>query len=123
MFEEYKGKVVQVFGGHNTYLGELDTEPHPNGKWWYRLKNPCAMQNEAFKDGHGYRLHLMALSGMEKMYCPYVDLRYPDDLVLEIRTLDDKGALYAKYKEEIGRKLPDRILTVNDPRLGKELHA
>jgi len=81
-----------------TWVGSLDTKPHKMGPGWFRILNPCQV---VAKDN---RLGLSAIQGNGDFYKKYVDIRVPDDAVVEIRTLDKGGELHDAYLKEIERK-------------------
>lgn len=110
----YKGEIVHFIGGAKQYIGELDTNEHPNGPNWYRIKRPCVTfqrMNEAEK-----RLENVIADnvGTNKAYRNFVDFRIPPDSIIEITILDKNGAMYKFYHEEINRVKRDRIVAPGD---------
>lgn len=119
MYKAYKGKIVHVFGVLSSYLGEIDTQDHPNGKNWMRLHNPCIMENRLAEDKQTIHLKLIKLGGTEELYAKHVDIKIPSDMCIEIREINKKGPLFDLYHKEIKRKKSKLIYTPNDPRLTK----
>jgi len=106
----YKGQVVHLFGSINEYVGELDTKPHKNGPGWYRILNPCVVFQQSDPQKGILTNVLMALTGPGNAYKKYVDIRIPDDFVIEIRTVNKSGNMYEFYKKEIDRVVANRII-------------
>lgn len=101
----YKDQIVRFTGGIHDWIGEIDQAPHKMGKNWYRILNPVMVA----EDGKGgMRFH--AVQGNENLFKKYVDLRIPDDCVIEIMTVDPSGAVMKAYKQESERKKSDLIL-------------
>jgi hypothetical protein len=97
----YAGEIIQFIGGVQQYIGEMAQEPHPNGKGWYRILNPCTPSVE--QDGNDIRLTLTRIWGMDRLYQKFVDIYCPDDSLKEVRVLDKAGGLYKGYMAELTR--------------------
>lgn len=99
----YKDEVIHFTGGVHEYVGQLDQATHKMGKNWYRILNPCLLVNQTAPDGR-QRTGLMAIQGQGDFFKRYVDIRIPDDSIIEIRTLDKGGDLYEAWEKEHQRK-------------------
>jgi len=106
----YKGEVVHFIGGLTEFLGELDQTEHPNGVNWYRIKNPCIVFTRNNEQMKRVETVVALLSGPQKAYRRFVDIRIPPDSILEIRVLDKNGALYKHYYDEVNRIMPEKII-------------
>ena len=104
----YKDEIIVFSGGINEWVGELDQAPHKNGKNWYRIKRPCRLISERMPD-KGIRQKLLALQGHGNFYKRYVDIRIPEESIVEILTLDKSGEIYKAYEKESTRE-PSKII-------------
>ena len=100
----YKDQIVRFTGGIHDWIGEIDQAPHKMGKNWYRLKNPVMVAEDA------KGLRMLAVQGANNLFKKYVDIRVPDDCVIEILTVDPSGDVMKAYKQESERKKSDLIL-------------
>lgn len=106
----YAGEIIEFNGGINTYLGELEIGEHPLGPNWYRIKNPCITFRRENKDMKRIESVVASIWGNQKMFRKFVDIRIPEDSILEVKVLDKDGGLYKIYKDEINRIAPERII-------------
>jgi hypothetical protein len=104
----YKEQVIHFKGGINEWMGELDQAPHKMGKNWYRINNPVMIRY--LGDG---RLGLTAIQGPDNMYKKFIDIRVPEDSILEILTVDREGGLYKAYIKESAREKSNIIVSPN----------
>lgn len=104
----YKDEIIAFSGGINEWVGELDQAPHKNGKDWYRIKRPCRFITEQLPDG-SIRQKLIAIQGPGSFYKRYVDIRVPEDSIIEIMTVDKSGEIYKAYEKESIRE-PSKII-------------
>lgn len=102
--KQYKDKIIHFFGSMHQYVGEFDQGVHKNGPGWYRILNPCVVMQQHDPETKILTNILMSLTGPGDAYKKYVDIRVPDDFVVEIRTVNKKGAMYEFYKGETDRK-------------------
>ena len=106
----YKEQVIHFSAGVNDYMGELQFglgAEHPLGKNWYPIKNPCIVQTN--EKG---AMRLMAIQGPGNFYKRYIDIRIPEDSIIEIRTVDRGGDLMAAYLKESVR---EKSLIIQSP--------
>lgn len=99
----YKGQIIHFNGGINAYVGELDQANHKNGENWYRIINPCEVRYKAEPNGLT-RMGLSAIWGNGDFFKHFIDIKVPDESIIEIRIVDKEGDLYEAYKKEIKRK-------------------
>ena len=99
----YKDDIIHFSGGLKGYIGRLDTSEHPNGPSWYRLHDPCL---QIVKDN---KVAIARMWGDRKSYRRYIDIKIPEDSIMEILTLDKNGELYKTYQKELKRMPPSRI--------------
>lgn len=98
----YNGQIIHFSGGINEYIGELDQAPHKMGKNWYRINNPCMIRE--VQTQQGMQTRLMAIQGVGNFYKRFVDIRVPDDSIVEIRVVDKEGDLVEAYRKESVRE-------------------
>jgi hypothetical protein len=103
----YKDQIIHITGGVNDYIGELDPAKHKLGPNWYRINDPCLV----FADEKGMRL--AAIQGTGNFYKRFVDIRIPEDSIIEIRTLDAGGDLMEAYEKERVREKSKLIQMAN----------
>jgi hypothetical protein len=111
----YRDEIIQLTGGVNDYVGKLDQTNHPMGEGWYRINEPCIIftrENPASKQIQNVIVPMKGIPGQEA-YRNYVDVRIPDTMAMEIRTLDKEGPMYRLYMQEINRKKSSIILPEN----------
>uniref|UniRef100_A0A6M3III3 Uncharacterized protein n=1 Tax=viral metagenome TaxID=1070528 RepID=A0A6M3III3_9ZZZZ len=106
----YKAEIIHFIGGLTEFVGELDQSEHPNGLNWYRIRNPCIIFTRENKEMKRIDTVVALLSGPQKVYRKFVDIRIPEDSILEIRVLDKNGALYEHYSKEVNRIMPEKII-------------
>ncbi len=95
---KYAGEIIHFIGGVTPFLGELDRGGHPNGSNWYRIHNPCLVRIvPSPNDPNKGMVDITTMEGDESAYRKYVDIRIPEDSILEIRVLDKQGNLYKMY--------------------------
>jgi len=99
----YKDEIILFSGGINDWVGELDQAPHKNGKNWYRIKRPCRLLSIPKPNGD-IEQRLIAVQGSGNFYKRYVDIRVPEDSIIEILTLDKSGTVYKGYVRESVRE-------------------
>lgn len=107
----YEGEIIQFSGGIREYMGELDQTEHPLGKTWYRLKNPCVLVQRNNPQKNSVENVIAAIWGHNKAYRKFIDIRVPEESILEIRVLDKNGEFYKVYKQEVERIQQGRIIT------------
>lgn len=111
----YNSDIIQLSGGLNDYVGELEQSNHPMGEGWYRINKPCIIftrENPATKQIQNVIVPMKGIPGQEA-YRNYVDVRIPDTMAMEIRALDKEGPMYKLYMQEINRKKSSIILPNN----------
>lgn len=99
----YKDEVIVFGGGMTAYIGKLDQNPHPMGKGWIRINDPCTFEQAWDEQQHKYRVSMVRIWGVDNLYRRFVDIYCPPDSLKEIRVTDKKGGMYKKYKEEVNR--------------------
>lgn len=107
--KNYPGKVIYILGGMREYIGEMDTLPHPNGENWYRIKNACEVIHTEIKEGKRARI-VSAIDGPQKDFKKHVDIRIPEDSIMEILEVNPEGNIHKIYKQELTRVKMDRIV-------------
>ncbi|OGW44463.1 MAG: hypothetical protein A2Y66_01850 [Nitrospirae bacterium RBG_13_41_22] len=107
--KNYEGKVIQFTGGLRTYIGRMDSLPHPNGENWYRIKDPCTL--DVVPDGKGKsQIMISRIWGIDHLYKHYVDVRVPDDSIMEIVELEEDGGFFKAYKKELDKASVKNII-------------
>jgi hypothetical protein len=111
----YNDTIIQVAGGLNDYIGKLDQAPHPMGEGWYRIKEPCMVFTREDPKSRSIQNVIMPLKGRpgDENYRNYVDIRIPDTMPMEIRTLQIDGPMYKIYIQEMNRKKSNIIIPDN----------
>ncbi len=94
---KYKNEIIHFIGGLTPFLGELKQGDHPNGPSWYRIVNPCLVRVVQQTKESAPEVEVLTLEGSENNYRKFVDIRIPEDSIMEIRPLDKGGKLYKMY--------------------------
>jgi hypothetical protein len=108
MSKGYNGEVIHFSGGINDYIGELDQSEHPMGPNWYRIKNACVTFQHQHPETQRIEQVISYVSN-NKSFRKFVDVRVPDDSIVEVKVVDKDGHLYKVYKAEIAR-MPSTII-------------
>lgn len=126
MFEDYRGKIVHLFGGLHEYVGEIEFNvacihsatavngvvfPSEQEEWtgWIRIKEPCLAHQ--VKDGKRILETLGLMGGPGHNYEHYVDIYIPPgQSMLEVRVIDPDSDMMRAYKNEISRVKARRIV-------------
>lgn len=106
---KYPGKIINIIGGVHEYVGELDTLPHPFGPNWYRIREACQVTVGQNEQGQPVRL-VSCIDGYKNDYRRYVDIRIPEDSIIEVREVNPDGALYKVYKNQLNQVKLDKIV-------------
>lgn len=106
----YKNEVIHFIGGMQPYIGRLDEKAHPNGPGWYRILEPCTYQAVEDQQNNRIRAMMTRIWGLDKLYLHYIDVYCPSDSLMEIRVLDQNGALYKQYKDTLAKPSLSKIV-------------
>lgn len=106
----YNSEIIHFIGGVHDYIGELDQSEHPMGKNWYRIKKPCITFSQRNEEKQRVDNVVASMVGPHKTYRKFVDIRVPEDSIMEIRVLDKNGDLYKFYQKESNRVSPSLIV-------------
>lgn len=106
----YNDEIIHFSAGINDYIGRLQQTAHPNGPNWYRLNDVCIVFQQRNQKNQRIEKVLAPLSGPYKEYRKFIDIRVPEDSIIEVRVVDKNGKLYEIYKKEIDRVFPQNII-------------